>query len=59
MEKIVDLVSQGKYDKLKDVLESKLAKKVKDKVEEKKLEFVEKMKSKKGEKHTTSSESEG
>lgn len=56
MEKIVDQVRQGKYDKLKDVLETKLAKKVKDKIEEKKCEFVEKMKGKKTQ--TTSSDSE-
>ena len=43
MEKIVDLVTEGKYDKLKDRIEGLVAKKVADKIEDKKKEYVEKV----------------
>ena len=44
MEKIVELIQEKKYDKLKLVLETILAKKIKGKIDEKKVDFVEKMK---------------
>lgn len=40
MAKIVELVQDGKYDELKDVLEEKLALKLKEKIEEKKANFI-------------------
>jgi len=44
MAKIVELVQAGKYDELKDVLEEKLATKIAQKIEEKKINFIEAVK---------------
>lgn len=38
--KVVELIQAGKYDELKNVLEEKLATKIKDKIQEKKMKFV-------------------
>ena len=45
MEKIVELVRNKEYDKLKAVLENKLVEKVKEHIDNKKEAFIEKMRS--------------
>ena len=45
--RIIDLVSEKKYDELKTVLESKVASKLVDKINEKKDQFISDIRSKK------------
>ena len=47
MPKIVELVQDGKYEALKEVLEEKLIKKVYEKIEEKKQDFIKSIKANK------------
>lgn len=44
MAKIVELVQAGKYDELKDVMEEKVALKLKEIVDAKKTKFIESVK---------------
>lgn len=47
--RIIDLISESKYEDLKTVLEAKVASKVIDKIQEKKNNFISRMKAKKEE----------